>query len=251
MLEQLPDDILGEIFKKLAPEDLLSIIATYPDNKRLHEIAFKDFIWLKNLEIHFPDIALKLQNNPSLLPNTLNPYYSLFIETYEKQYQPIIESRIRAFFSRIKEGKNFSDLAITAEDLHWKDANGKSVIDWAREKNYPPTLQKLHEILFKSNIAYEWTFSSYFADTHKVPLEDLELAILFRQPKNAIKNLLRKPSPNSYNPKILCALAVDGNLELFQFFIEYEEARGRNLIQQYGTLYLFATAFGDLIFLRY
>lgn len=255
--KQLLHEIILDICMRLTPEDTDVFGQT---DKHIHAITIKDAIWEFHLEFHFYDDFLEL--NSEIFPNEGR---NTFIETYQRNYKHINEIKIRKCISRVKEKKDFSGLAMTVADLKnysddirkklfcaliQKDSDEKSIIDFAREKNYPSTLKQLYEIFVAlleffnkpNKRSFTWRFSTELMPN--IPLTNkLEIAIVFRQD---IADLLVSQTSHTYHPAILSAFAVDGKLLHFQYFINQKKTlfTDHYMHSTFGVLYLLAAAFG-------
>jgi ankyrin repeat protein len=252
--KQIPPDITLDICIRLTPEDTDIFGQT---DKHIHAITTKDAIWEFHLEFHFHGDFLEL--NSEIFPNE---WRNTFIEIHQQKYKHINEIKIRKCISRVKEKKDFSGLAMTVADLNnysndirtklfttliQKDSDEKSIIDFAREKNYPPTLKQLYEIFvafleFFNKRGLTWRFSTELVPN--IPLNNkLEIAIIFRQD---IADLLLSQKSHEYHPAILSSFAVDGKLNSLEFFIRQKKTlfTDNYMHSTFGVLYLLAAAFG-------
>lgn len=235
MLEQMPLEILIEICKQFKMPEDASVASEI--SKNFYLAARKDDIWQHHLKTQFPHIFSRIQNG-SLPPIPTNGWFDAFVATYEKEYRSIYMKgrKIRTLFSRIKAGQDFSDLNLTIKDLFIEDANGKTLIHWAREKNNQAALDKFYEIVCghiekerkeKKTTAYTWHPCKHL-EWGNLPLtlqDELDFAILFRKPEACIKTLWDKAKPDNNNDdknRILAILLLDGKLETFNAFIDQQ-----------------------------
>jgi ankyrin repeat protein len=237
-LHKLPLEILMQICANLSNKDIGGVSLV---NKALLAVARSDSVWKSKFEIHFPDVFLKLNNRHP--PIATDGWYAAFVHTYKDQYQTITDKRIRALFSRIKEGEDFTDLNVTFNDIYKHDINNKCIVDWAREKNNQTALDALHKnksirLSFAYRTIRGWVFpneSKHHVDILINTLLDWE--ILLRQPNHDIEKLVNCGAV--YNNTALYVFALDGNLTALQFFLEHvQKTKGINLINSPELLLL-------------
>lgn len=138
----LPADWLLQIFSYLDPWSLIS--ASLVD-KKFRDLAPRCF---KELTAHhFPQVYTQHLQKPD------TDWYALFRETYIKEYKKLAP-KMRSLFSLVKQG----DLdSIKAKKLNkdsageifvdTKDANGKTLLDWALSKNYEHIIDYFYALI--------------------------------------------------------------------------------------------------------
>ena len=260
-LKKLPVELLMEICSHLPVENIGILGAV---DKALHSTASVsgglrgDEVWISQFQIHFPDIYLKLKNRWPPIPN--NGWYEAFVTTYNEQYEPIKNKKIKQLFSRVKAGQDFSDLAITYDDLFVPDASGKTVIHWAREKNNQAALDIFYKKAIEKTKASVSSVQvpksiSYKIGDHELfyfPNTALEWAILLRQSEEEIKKLFAGDVYVWGFWKNFTIFALDGNLEALKYFIAHAKEKNCDFRFFFGFDYISAAIYnGHVDIVRY